>query len=202
MSRQEQIYDRRQPVEIKHLMAVPDLDILVFSDSHNDNRLMARCMDTYPETGLILHLGDHESSLWPIMRKTNRPFLAVAGNCDWLTADVLPYERVFRCAGLGFYMCHGHLAHVKRGCGRLLKQAASQAGPVDLVLFGHTHMPLIRTKMVNKRPVTLANPGAAGRRFSTGTVTAMLVHIREHELQDIWHLNEDAKPFIPAEVKP
>ncbi len=196
-----------QPAEIEHLAFVPDLDILVFSDSHGDSRLITRCLDAYPDTGLILHLGDHESSLQPAMHKANRPFLAVAGNCDWLTADHLPDERFFVCAGLGIYMCHGHLFHVKRGYGELRRRVKKQDDPINLVLFGHTHIPLVRTESLNNKPVIFANPGAAGRRFSSGHVSALLIRIRKNKLIEIRHLsegdvNESAKQSQAEKVNP
>ena len=80
--------------------------------------------------------------------------VTVPGNCDGWTTD--PLERQFMVCGKRVLLSHGHIWHVKQGYDAALR-AARNAG-AHLLLFGHTHRPL-----VDMRGRTLfLNPGSIG----------------------------------------
>ena len=95
--------------------------------------------------------------------------IAVRGNCDGY-GDGLPTERIFSLGGKRLLMLHGHSRGVKGGTGPLLDYALREG--VDLVLYGHTHLPEERYLSSLPRPMYLLNPGSIGdsRAPSFGSV--------------------------------
>lgn len=180
-----------QPPEIAHLINKEKVQILVFSDTHGDSHWMMKTIKAHPQTDLILHLGDHESSLQTVMRKLNKPFLAVAGNCDWQAADYLPYVYFISLTGCEIFMTHGHRYHVKRGLQELREQLLTLTRMPQLVLFGHTHQAAIRKENINGQLITLANPGSASKRAASGKVSALLVQLETGQSAQMHLIQED-----------
>lgn len=66
------------------------------------------------------------------------PLVQVCGNCDgW--CDV-PDERLLHVGGRTLLLTHGHSYRVKSGLDLALSAARSSGA--DILLFGHTHLPL------------------------------------------------------------
>lgn len=127
--------------------------VLVFSDSHGRTRPMLDAVELYrPEA--VFHLGD-------VVRDTKElreafpqlPFYQVQGNCDLGRADC-ETEGVARLAGKTVFYLHGHTRHVKLGMGPAV--VAAQAVGADLLLFGHTHVPM----EARYERLLAVNPGA------------------------------------------
>lgn len=107
------------------------------------------------------------------------PLYAVRGNCDWFSGyDDTPNERVMQWAGLTLLLAHGHEYSVKSGTGALLMRAVDVGA--DVVLFGHTHMPIceripagsiFRGGVAYPRDIWLFNPGSIGMEGSFGVLT-------------------------------
>lgn len=137
---------------------------LVLSDSHGNVDNMARAVERVKPQGII-HLGDcwrdadELQSLFPHL-----PLERVPGNCDLGRFE--PLERILILEDTRVLIAHGHTMNVKYG---LLKAQyrALELG-ADVLLFGHTHVPLVDT---SSRPVLL-NPGSIGdpRRPSYGVL--------------------------------
>lgn len=113
---------------------------LVFSDSHGKLDYMKRAVEE-EKPDKILHLGD-------VIRDARNlqecfPDLEmewVVGNCDGYNGDdSAPDEREIFMGGKRILMCHGHTYQVKLGIGMLMNEARGRG--VDIVLFGHTHVP-------------------------------------------------------------
>lgn len=66
----------------------------------------------------------------------------------------IPYERIIDVCGYKILICHGHLYHVKYSLQDLINEGISQQ--VDIICFGHTHIPLI----TKKKGILLLNPGS------------------------------------------
>lgn len=128
--------------------------ILVFSDSHGRVGPMQDMVELYaPQAvfhlGDVVRDGDKLQKLYPKL-----PFYRVAGNCDW-SDHALPLESVARLEGKTILYMHGHTQHVKSGPGMAV--SAAMAMKADLLLFGHTHRPVVETY----GGLTVVNPGAA-----------------------------------------
>lgn len=117
---------------------MPDMKILVLSDSHGELAYMQlACEKEKPDW--IIHLGDFVSDADALRQACPGPrLLRVAGNCDAYRAE----PNISTClitpvGGLNLYITHGHKLNVKLTLLRL-RLAAREAG-ADIALFGHTH---------------------------------------------------------------
>lgn len=84
----------------------------------------------------------------------------VAGNCDFFTE--YPEEQLLQLGDHRILLTHGHLHGVKQGLTRLA--LAGQSRNADMVVFGHTHMPLDELW----KNVWLFNPGSLSVDRSVG----------------------------------
>jgi len=119
---------------------------------------------------LILHLGDHTSDLAVVELARIAPVEAVAGNND--QPDLVTrfgVRRIVEVGGLRVGLTHGHLGVGRTTPDRAL--ATFAATPVDIVAFGHSHIPLIEWRGT----VLLVNPGSpTDRRRQPAPTFALL----------------------------
>ena len=144
--------------------------ILVISDSHKhkDNIFQAIALES-PE--MILHLGDHERDCIDIeFEYPQIPVRTVRGNCDFSSAGLDVDE--FTIDGKRILMTHGHLFGVKTGKTGIINSAISRN--VDVLLFGHTHVPFYTTK----EKMTVINPGS----ISSGGKAYAVLEIKNGEV--------------------
>ncbi len=129
--------------------------ILVVSDTHGNENSLRQVLHEQPGAALVIHLGDgaREASLvaGEIPQITLKQ---VCGNCDWGYSRQLPESSHEMIQGRRIFYTHGHQYGVKLGLGRLVRAALERKA--DIVLFGHTHMPLID----NKDGLYIVNPGS------------------------------------------
>jgi putative phosphoesterase len=132
------------------------MNILVLSDSHGDIDVMASLVRRVrPQE--VLHLGDHFSDMVKLhLRFPEIPMQGVRGNCD---APGSPERLRLTMEGVTMLLVHGHRQGVKEDLERLYFTALE--AEADLVLFGHTHRPL----MEREGNVTFLNPGSIGRGY-------------------------------------
>ena len=139
------------------------MKLLILSDSHRSVGGMLDAVEK-ERPDRILHLGDYRSDteelgfLYPSI-----PILSVPGNCDGWTGE--PEERRFHLAGHCVLMGHGHRWYVKHDLSAALL-AARKAG-AELLLFGHTHVPLCRQE---EDGLWVMNPGSIRDRDSYGLI--------------------------------
>ncbi|RLG81036.1 MAG: hypothetical protein DRO09_02390 [Thermoprotei archaeon] len=74
------------------------------------------------------------------------PVVCVRGEVDWLDLPSLEHVEVL---GVRFLLVHS------------VRDACLPRKDVDVILFGHTHIPYVRTTVVENKPVLLLNPGSA-----------------------------------------
>lgn len=128
------------------------MKILVFSDSHGTTRHMQDAVDLV-RPDRVLHLGDVMRDARDLER--NNPGLAmdyVCGNCDGWGAE--PEEKLLDIHGHRVLMTHGHLYHVKSSVELAVRSAQDKGA--DVLLFGHTHEPLVD----RRGPLWIMNPGS------------------------------------------
>jgi XTP/dITP diphosphohydrolase len=172
-----------------------NLQILVFSDSHTRSDFMVRCVARYPDTDLVLHLGDHCASLDELALTLGKPLVGVAGNCDGWLGLKLPGQLLLTLSGKRVFLTHGHAFGVKQQQRDLLKFAASKPIQADAVLFGHTHQSVDRLLDWHGRPVLLLNPGSAhGSTYAPAS--AMMLRIDATGFKQTLLLDESAKPVL------
>ncbi|MGC7872396.1 metallophosphoesterase family protein [Desulfosporosinus sp. SYSU MS00001] len=131
------------------------MKIAVLSDTHLrlGKTLPGFVWEHLAEADLIIHAGDlvHKE----ILDELNllAPVKAVCGNCDdW---DVnLPSQEWVECDSLRIGIVHGH-----QGKGQTTMERAYNAflsNPVDIVVFGHSHIPTLKWQ----HGVLMFNPGS------------------------------------------
>jgi uncharacterized protein len=117
--------------------------IAVISDTHlprGTRRLPEACIERIDAADLLLHAGDF--STLDVLRKLEAigpPVLGVQGNVD--SAELrrlLPEERVVEAGGARIAMVHD----AGPRAGRLARMRARFGERADVVVFGHSHMPL------------------------------------------------------------
>lgn len=126
--------------------------ILVVSDSHGFEGNLKKAIDKVKQFDIMIHLGDFESGLNRIKDMVSCELHMVPGNNDFGTG--MDKDKVVQIGTHRFFLTHGHKYGVYYGMYGLYDKAKEHN--CDVVLFGHTHKPLIKY-MDN---ITLANPGS------------------------------------------
>lgn len=139
--------------------------ILVLSDSHGCVEPMEQCVERV-QPQVILHLGDCVRDAQRLEeRYPDIPLLGVPGNCDYSGLD--QPERLTELGGVRILMMHGHTRRVKSGPMAAI-YAARECG-ADILLFGHTHQPVVD----RSGDFWVMNPGCIGPsvRRTYGVIT-------------------------------
>ena len=144
--------------------------ILVMSDSHGSKKNMFDALEI-ESPDVILHLGDNIRDCYDVEAMHPEIMLrTVRGNCDQGYHGLDMDE--FTLEGKKIFMTHGHLYNVKIGKKRILEAAAAR--DVDILLFGHTHIPYYK----DENGLIAINPGSIG----TGKSYAIL-DIKDGEVE-------------------
>lgn len=119
----------------------------------------------------VIHLGDHVRDADELADRFPALFITrVVGNCDHITMCSEKLVREF--CGFRFFLTHGHHYGVKSGLLRLTY--AAMEVQADIVLFGHTHIPMYETRDQLK----YLNPGTC----STSRGTYALIEICDGQM--------------------
>lgn len=160
------------------------MNLLVFSDSHGRGSNMLEALSRQiKKPDAIIFLGDGLRDV-SYCEFGDIPLFAVSGNCDTFSfygKGIAEDQIIMTLGGKRIMMTHGDRYGVKGGLGRLAK-AADEKG-ADIVLFGHTHLPLSvylpegdeGFGFALRKPLYLFNPGSIGgydRSFGCVTIDA------------------------------
>lgn len=151
---------------------------LCFSDSHGDSAKIAAALRMHPDAEVIFYLGDGLSDIEWLMRP-DKAWLAVQGNCDYspaLGTGFVKKTDSIRLLDKKIIFTHGDLYGVKYGEGGIIKMAIEHNA--DLVLFGHTHIPLEKYIPKEDGGFYIFNPGSIGRSFE-GKSSYGIINITE-----------------------
>ena len=185
------VWTRKLPIaEFRTRIGSPIL-IGVVADTHISPTRSGRSLELVVEffrrmnVGLILHAGDagHASALQSLEQVA--PTLAVRGNADSLDLiETLP-DRVWIEAGSRtLLLIHGHHGRTA------LKAARAAAAPgVDLIVFGHSHRPLIE----REGRTVLFNPGSPTERRWNPHFGVGLIRVSDAELEPELVLFDDPR---------
>ncbi len=126
--------------------------ILVISDTHGELGNFLKVMDIEKKVDLCVHLGDIEGQENEIADLVSCPLFAVRGNNDFFSP--LPYDIDVKIGSYQAFLTHGHHYGVSVGEGGVLEEARARGA--NLVMFGHTHRPVLR----EEEGIILVNPGS------------------------------------------
>lgn len=144
---------------------------IVISDSHGNMGSLKRIISQYPHIPSIIHLGDYYRDAVALKQMyPDKEYYMVPGNCDYLVSNASA-ELILEVEGLRVLLTHGNRYSVKSGLQRLRAKALQDR--LDVVLFGHTHIPVID----KTGGCLLVNPGSAGYPRIAGPSTYALLEI-------------------------
>ena len=146
------------------------IKLIVFSDTHGVSYGMQEVIAMHPDADCYLHLGDGAPDFEMLCTSMGLPHNAVCGNCDF--GSDLPVERLISFGEFQFFMTHGHTYQAKFST-LPLRQRGQELG-ADVILFGHTHTPLLDYYSDEPKSYYLVNPGA----LSGVGATFALIEIR------------------------
>ena len=131
------------------------MKILVASDTHYSvDRLIKAAELERPDK--IFHLGDSLGKVEQVEAMCEVPVTVVRGNCD---ADIsVPSEVIEEIGNHRALLTHGHyygVGHDVEDLEELI--AAAKAKDCDIVIYGHTHYPLLER---GYKGMTILNPGS------------------------------------------
>jgi len=169
------------------------MKIIVLGDTHMPRMaksLPLALVEGLRTADLILHVGDWQTLAVRQMLETFAPVDGVAGNGDGPElVTQFGRRKILEVAGVRIGLVHGH-----EGPGASTEERARRAfaaTDVDIILFGHSHIPLHRTA----GNVLLFNPGSATDKrrqpqYSYGVLTLTAGHIAAHHV-----FSDNKRPF-------
>ena len=128
------------------------MKILIVSDTHKKNENYFKVLEMH-HPDMVIHCGDAEGSEYALSSAAECPVYIVLGNNDFfsnlpreITLDIGPYK-----------------VWVSRGNETIKKEAIDRG--VDIVLYGHTHRPVIDIDddIIAVNPGSLSYPRQEGR---------------------------------------
>ena len=143
---------------------------LCFSDSHGTSAYMRRALKMHPDAEVVFFLGDGLSDLEELIHDRTRAWLAVKGNCDYISevgGSFVKKLDYITLAGKRILFTHGDLYGVKYGMDGIT--ALARENNADIALFGHTHVPIEKYISEGESPLYLFNPGSIGVPYRCGT---------------------------------
>lgn len=126
--------------------------ILIVSDTHGRDKNLEYVLEKCGKIDGLIHAGDVQHSADYIRVIAGCPVYMVAGNNDFF-AD-LPDEVTFTLGKLNCLLTHGHMYCVNAGYETIRREGRARG--VDIVIFGHTHRPLIEME----KDLMVINPGS------------------------------------------
>lgn len=127
--------------------------IFVVSDTHGDTRGFINKVKTMEKPDLIIHLGDYVEDGIKIERELKIDTVIVKGNGDYYRED-FSEDRVLFINDKRIFLTHGHKYNVRYGEDNLMYKG--QEVNADIILFGHTHVPLF----FEEANMAIMNPGS------------------------------------------
>lgn len=113
--------------------------VLVVSDTHRDLAALREAILRQPQAEVVIHLGDGEEEAQEMKQIfPEKMFLQVRGNCDWCSS--LPAEGMQVLKGKRIFYTHGYTYNVNYGMYDVV--SAARGLKADVLLFGHTHVPV------------------------------------------------------------
>lgn len=138
--------------------------ILIVSDTHRKNENYFKLIQLLKPLDMVIHCGDSEGGEFIISESAECLTHMVLGNNDFFSD--LPREVECNIGKYKVWITHGHNYYVSMGNEHLKKEARAKG--VDIVIFGHTHKPMIDIEkdLITVNPGSLSYPRQEGHRPS------------------------------------
>lgn len=138
--------------------------ILIVSDTHRQNENYLNVLQIEGKLDMVIHLGDVEGSEYTIQEAAGCPVEMVSGNNDFFSNFLS--EKTLQIGKYRVMITHGHRYYIGMG-NEMLKSEAGARG-VDIVMYGHTHKPVIEisSELIALNPGSLSYPRQENRKPS------------------------------------
>ena len=140
------------------------MKIGILSDTHGSIAAVRKVLAAAPPVECWIHCGDYAADANALHNITNQTVYSVSGNCDVMRGPVEAKPDCFlEIEGFKLWVTHGHLY---MGETRDISELAwwGQSMGQDIVIFGHTHVPVFR----QVSGIWLLNPGSPSRPRGKG----------------------------------
>lgn len=155
------------------------MKIFVVSDTHGSIEDFLREIETMKKPDLIIHLGDYVDDGLKIEKIMGIRTIIVKGNGDYFHRDY-DEDKLIALNDKKIFITHGHNYNVRYGVDNLSYKG--QEVEADLILFGHTHIPII----IEDKGRIIMNPGSPTQpRNYDGKKTFGIIEIGEKILGEI-----------------
>lgn len=146
------------------------MKILVVSDTHGNVNLVLQNIVNMEKFDMLFHLGDYVDDAEKISKLFGIPTITVRGNGDMQRKDY-KYEELVEIQGKKIFLTHGHKYNVKQGLNNLYYRALELNA--DIVLFGHTHVPMVEEidGLIIMNPGSPTYPRGIIRKNTIGVLT-------------------------------
>ena len=152
------------------------MKIVVLADTHfpkKGSQLPSRLLEELPGADLIIHAGDWQTPALYEELAGYAPVKGVYGNVDGDDIKALvPFQQILEIEGKRIGLVHGH--GEKKTTEKRVVEAFSE-DQVDLIIFGHSHLPLLR--YVKK--VMIFNPGSVTDKRKLPYYSFGILHVNE-----------------------
>lgn len=140
------------------------MKILIVSDTHRQNQNYLNLVNSLGKLDMVIHLGDVEGSEYTIQQAADCPVEIISGNNDFFSK--LPIEKTLQIGKYRVMITHGHRYGIAMGNEMLKEEAVAQG--VDIVMYGHTHKPVIDMSngIIALNPGSLSYPRQENRKPS------------------------------------
>ncbi len=140
------------------------MKVLIISDTHGRHTNLRKVLEREASVDLVIHLGDAEGCEDYIEEIAGCPLEIVSGNSDFFS--ILPQEKELELGKYKILITHGHYYYVNAGFEDIQKEAEGRG--CDIVMFGHTHRPLLHygKKVIAINPGSLSYPRQEGKQPS------------------------------------
>lgn len=129
------------------------MKILIISDTHRKNDNYFKVLQIHMPLDMVIHCGDSEGGEYTLTEAADCPVQIVMGNNDYFSC--IPRELEFQVEKYKVWVTHGHSFYVSMGNETLKKEARARG--VDIVMYGHTHRPVID---MSDKGIVAVNPGS------------------------------------------
>ena len=124
----------------------------IVSDTHGNIPVLKKVIKEMGEIDLYIHLGDFVSDGKNVFNQMEAKSIIIKGNCDLL--EEADEEITVEINNKKFFITHGHNYNIKYGYNNIYYRALEEEA--DVVVFGHTHMPLL----LWYKEILFFNPGS------------------------------------------
>lgn len=150
------------------------LRVGVVADTHGDISIFEEVIKKMGPIDIYIHLGDFVSDAKKVFDDLGVQYIVVKGNCDFL--EEAEREAVVDIAGKKFFISHGHQYNVKYGYNDIYYRALEEEA--DIVLFGHTHMPV----SLWYKGILFFNPGSTLYPKGSSEASYGIIEIMDDEI--------------------